>query len=69
MDLADKADDRIQESIDAAIDQARRAPALHPKGSCHFCEEPLAYSLRFCDRGCAEDFEAEEEQLKRMGRR
>jgi predicted nucleic acid-binding Zn ribbon protein len=50
------------------IRQARSAPALMPKGECHFCGEEVADGLRFCGPDCRDDFQAEEEALKRMGK-
>lgn len=67
-DEADRSDDSIQAAIDVGIAQARRAPALMPKGSCWYCDEPLDRVRRFCDKKCAEDFQAEEEALRRAGR-
>jgi hypothetical protein len=68
MDDADRADGPIEQARKAAIEQARRAPALLPKGCCHYCEEPVAAGLRFCDVVCRDDFSNEEEALKRAGR-
>jgi len=67
-DEADRSDALIQSAIDEGIAQARRAPALKPKGSCWYCDEPLDPVRRFCDRRCAEDFVAEEEAMRRAGR-
>jgi hypothetical protein len=67
-DEADRSDQKIADAIEQAIMQARSAPALRPNGKCHFCDEPVAAPLLFCDMDCAQDFEAEEDQLKRMGR-
>jgi hypothetical protein len=68
-DEADMSDERIALTVQAAIEQARRAPALRARGCCHYCDEPVPAPLLFCDKTCAEDFDAEEQQLKRMGRR
>lgn len=68
MDDADRATERIQQVIDTARAQAAAAPALRPRGTCHFCGECVTGKLLFCDKACAEDFDAEEAQLRRMGR-
>lgn len=67
-DEADMSDERIQLAVEQAIGQARRAPALHPKGTCHYCDEPVNSRL-FCNAECRESHEVEQAQLKRMGRR
>jgi hypothetical protein len=68
MDDADKSDQRIADAVEQAITQARSAPALRPRGRCHFCDECVIGRLLFCDRDCAEDFEAEEDQMRRAGK-
>jgi hypothetical protein len=67
-DDADRADAKIDAAIAAGIEQSRRAPALLPKGRCWYCDERVDAIRRFCDKTCAEDFEAEEEAMKRAGR-
>jgi hypothetical protein len=73
MDEADRADQEIEMAIAErrriAHEQAIKAPAFRPRGACHFCDEPVGAEMLFCDRACAEDQAAEEEQLKRLGRR
>jgi hypothetical protein len=68
MDDADKSDQRIADAVEQAITQARSAPALRPRGRCHFCDECVAGKLLFCEKACSEDFQAEEDAFKRMGR-
>lgn len=68
MDDADRADGPIQAVIDRARAQAAAAPCLRPNGKCHYCGECVTGKLLFCDKTCAEDFDAEEAQLRRMGR-
>lgn len=68
MDEADMSDDRIQLDIDIARAQASSAPCLRPNGKCHYCDECVTGKLLFCDVVCRDDFEAEDEQLRRMGR-
>lgn len=66
-DDADRANPSIECTIELGILQARSAPALKPKGRCHFCDEPAEHPLLFCSADCAHDFQNEEDQLKRMG--
>jgi hypothetical protein len=68
-DDADRADARIEEVLTDALAAARRAPVLPPTGECYYCQEPLNPVQRFCNKECAEDFELEQAQIKRMGRR
>lgn len=68
MDDADRSDQRIAETVEAAILQARSAPTLRPRGRCHFCDEQVEPTLLFCDMDCRDDFGNEEEAMKRMGR-
>jgi hypothetical protein len=65
---ADRADDRIQQIIDIARAQAAAAPCLRANGKCHYCGECVGHKMLFCDLVCRDDFSAEEEQLRRMGR-
>jgi len=69
MDDADRADERIDLIIAEGRYQASRAPAQKARGRCHFCDEPTAMPLLFCNADCSQDFEAEEDALKRCGRR
>jgi len=68
MDNADRADARIQEVVDLARAQAAAAPCLRANGKCHYCGECVTGKLLFCSADCAQDFEREDEQLRRMGR-
>jgi hypothetical protein len=67
-DECDRSDQRIADAIERGILQARSAPALRPKGRCHFCDEPAEAPLLFCDMDCSHDFSNEEEAIKRAGR-
>lgn len=66
-DIADQSDERIQIDIEQGILLARRAPSLQPKGACHYCDEPA--ERLFCSSECREDYDTEQAQLKRMGRK
>ena len=68
MDDADRADQEAESNLAECLYRAR-APALRPKGRCHFCDEPVDGNKLFCEKACAEDFEIEEAALKRIGRR
>jgi hypothetical protein len=72
-DEADRADNEIvcniAECLYRARAQALMAPVLLPKGACHYCDESASDPLLFCSEDCAQDFRAEDEQLKRLGRR
>lgn len=48
---------------------AHREEAPKPIGICHYCAEPVAGELRFCDIGCRDDWQQEQEALRRAGRR
>lgn len=68
-DHADNADSRIYRTIAAGLAAARRAPALQPDCRCHFCDEPVAVELLFCDMDCRDDYQREATALQRAGRR
>lgn len=68
MDDVDIATERIQQTIDRARAQAAAAPCLRANGKCHYCGECVGHKLLFCDLVCRDDFEAEESQLRKMGR-
>ncbi len=56
-DIADAADQPIEQFLAAAITRARQASPLMCNGHCAFCEEAVAPGLVFCDRDCRDDFE------------
>jgi hypothetical protein len=67
-DHADNADSRIYRTIAAGLAAARRAPALQPDCRCHFCDEPLAVQLLFCNVDCRDDYQREQAARRRSGR-
>ncbi|TFW09642.1 hypothetical protein E4K72_05015 [Oxalobacteraceae bacterium OM1] len=67
-DEADIADENIELSRLAAIEACRRQPRLVPKGTCWFCDEPVAQLKKYCDSDCADDYELEQAALMRAGR-
>lgn len=56
-DEADRAAVIEQRDRENAIAAARASKKLEATGFCLWCEEPLEEGRRFCDKGCAEDFE------------
>jgi hypothetical protein len=67
-DEADIANEHVELSRLAAIEACRHSPGLVAKGFCWFCDEPVPPAYKFCDRDCAEDYEAEEAALIRSGK-
>ncbi|MDN2678480.1 hypothetical protein [Janthinobacterium sp. SUN033] len=43
-------------------------PALVAQGCCHYCDEPLAPALLFCDADCRDDYDKEQAAKARAGR-
>lgn len=68
-DHADNADSRIYRAIAAGLAAARRAPELQADCRCHFCDEPVAGELLFCDVDCRDDYQKMESAHRRAGRR
>lgn len=66
-DHADNADGRIYRTIAAGLAAARRAPALQPDCRCHFCDEPVAVELLFCNVDCRDDYQRERAARQRSG--
>jgi hypothetical protein len=66
-DHADNADSRIYRTIAAGLAAARRAPELQPDCRCHFCDEPLAVQLLFCNVDCRDDYQREQAARRRSG--
>lgn len=66
-DHADNADSRIYRTIAAGLAAARHAPALQPDCRCHFCDEPVAVELLFCDVDCRDDYQRELAARRRAG--
>ena len=65
-DPVDLADIEIEAANRANL--ARRKPeGPKPVGSCLFCHCALRHGMRWCDSGCKEDWEKEQEALRRNG--
>lgn len=67
-DYADNADSRIYRTIAAGLAAARSVPALQPDCRCHFCDEPVAVELLFCNVDCRDDYQREQAARQRTGR-
>lgn len=68
MDDADRAEERIQNTLNDALAEVRRKPSLLAVGYCHSCGEAIQTGHLFCDVDCRQDFEAREAARKRNGR-
>ena len=66
-DVADRAEWRIAKDIDAAMAHARRTPQLEADGHCHYCDD-VAHGVLFCNTDCRDDYQKEQEALRRAGR-
>lgn len=68
MDDADRAEERIEQALDDALGEVRRAQEHGVKavGACLFCGEPLPDHMRFCGPDCRDDWE-HEQRMKRLG--
>lgn len=66
MDEIDHAQRTSDLMLEVALTNARpKGRALHPKGSCYFCDEVLEDARKlFCDRDCGEDYEKLERKRK-----
>lgn len=68
MDDADRAEERIENTIADALAEVRRKPSLLAVGFCHYCGEAVAPSHLFCDKDCASDWDYEQARKKANGR-
>ena len=69
MDDADRASDREDIARAAAVEAVRARIERHPSlGYCYYCGEALRAGKRFCDSGCRDDYERQEELQRRLGR-
>ena len=60
MDDADRAEDRIEDTIAASLEKVRRrmeCRELEPIGACHWCNEYVKDNRLFCCRECSDDWE------------
>lgn len=68
-DDADRADQRITDTVNDGIAAARRAlsNSLTACGVCHFCESPIGTGRVFCSNECCADWRHEQERRKALG--
>ena len=58
--MADEADitaERDEREAPVRLAASRKHQGLPPIGYCHWCDEPVADTLRFCDSDCKADHE------------
>ena len=69
--MADEADQSVetqQLALERALHNQRTAAQharMRPKGACHFCDEPVATQILFCDEDCRDDYDYEQQQRQR----
>lgn len=68
-DIADDSDLIVDMFTRAAIKEASKDLYIQADGHCLFCDEAIAPDLRFCDRHCRDDWDAEQRMLKINGSR
>jgi RimJ/RimL family protein N-acetyltransferase len=57
-DEIDRANDEAERFLARALQQnAASRAVLTACGQCHFCLEPVADGLRFCDADCRDEFD------------
>ena len=67
-DDCDRAEERIENTLNDALAEVRRASSLIAVGFCHYCGEATAPGHLFCDKDCRDDYEAQQAARKRNGR-
>lgn len=67
-DPLDRAAAETESHIAAAL-SVRKPEGPVANGACHNCGAPLAEGLRWCDRACCEDWEADQEMERRTRER
>ncbi len=67
MDDVDRAEQRIEEILEDALAEVRRAQEHGVKaiGACLYCGETLPDPMRFCDADCRDAWD-HEQRIKRM---
>lgn len=69
-DDADRAQERIENTVAHALHNARIAPSLIPAGFCHYCGESVGHGMIFCntrENDCARDWDHEQARKKANG--
>ena len=67
-DHIDNTDKIIFAEVARGLAAVRSRPALVAYGACHYCDEPLAPGLLFCDVDCRDDYDKEQAAKARAGR-
>lgn len=68
-DEADKSDERIQMAIESGVNAAHDAkPEAPHSGYCLTCgpKKPLPVNQRWCDADCRDDWQKEQDRIKRL---
>ena len=65
MDEFDRASEIEQRDRDRAL--TVRKPTLKQVGLCHYCSSPIASSLLFCGKDCADDWQRLDAAKQRNG--
>jgi hypothetical protein len=68
-DHADIADAKIFAVAARGLAAIRRRPVLDADCHCHFCDEAVAPEALFCDVDCRDDYDKEQDGLRRSGLR
>jgi hypothetical protein len=68
MDIADRADQRIEETIADALAEARSQPSLIPVMACYNCGDPVPAHHLFCSSECGLDYRHRTERNKANGK-
>ena len=66
-DLVDMAAEQ-NEAAQRADLQRRKPEGPNPDGKCLYCRSNLPHGLRWCDKSCKEDWDAEQAARRRNGR-
>lgn len=66
-DDADRADERIENTVADALAEIRRQPSLIPVGFCYNCGDPIPAHHLFCSGDCSVDHRHREERRKANG--
>ncbi|KKO65378.1 hypothetical protein VM94_00913 [Janthinobacterium sp. KBS0711] len=67
-DHVDNTDKIIFAEVARGLAAVRSRPGLVAHGCCHYCDEPLAPALLFCNVDCRDDYDKEQGARTRAGR-
>lgn len=65
MDIADRAESQIENTVEDAIRKARREHGMQPTGFCLYCGESVQKHHLFCCGDCSTDWHYEQ-KMKRI---